>query len=105
MMPYNAFIIQFRFAGSTEKLMMLAGLVAACLNGAALPLMIVVFGEMTDLFISDGAFENWLDFYWDNITAVFPNATKDIIMDNPDVIMWVMLAYRITYEWNNCEQL
>ena len=53
MMPYNAFMFQFRFAGSTEKLMMLAGLVAACLNGAALPLMIVVFREMTNLLIND----------------------------------------------------
>ena len=67
--------------------MMFVGFLSACLNGAALPMMIIVFGEMTDLFIYDSTFENWLDFYWDNITAIFPNASKDAILGDPDKIM------------------
>uniref|UniRef100_A0A670JQI8 Bile salt export pump n=1 Tax=Podarcis muralis TaxID=64176 RepID=A0A670JQI8_PODMU len=41
----------FRFASSSEKLMMVFGGICAALHGAAQPAMLIVFGVMTDTFI------------------------------------------------------
>ncbi|CAD5117246.1 DgyrCDS6041 [Dimorphilus gyrociliatus] len=41
----------FRFADSKDKVCMILGTLAGCAHGSALPLMILVFGNMTDLFI------------------------------------------------------
>ncbi|XP_048842261.1 bile salt export pump-like isoform X2 [Brienomyrus brachyistius] len=41
----------FRFAGCREVLMMVAGSICAVLHGAAQPLMLLVFGLLTDTFI------------------------------------------------------
>nr|AKC42134.1 ABCB1 [Petromyzon marinus] len=43
----------FRFASGLDKLMMVVGLIFAIANGAALPVMIILFGEMTDTFVND----------------------------------------------------
>lgn len=44
----------FRYASCLEGLLMLVGLLCAALHGIALPLMIVVFGQMTDSFVLSG---------------------------------------------------
>uniref|UniRef100_A0A3B3R3N4 Bile salt export pump n=1 Tax=Paramormyrops kingsleyae TaxID=1676925 RepID=A0A3B3R3N4_9TELE len=44
-------LVQFRFAGCQEVLMMVAGSFCAVLHGAAQPLMLLVFGLLTDTFI------------------------------------------------------
>ncbi|KAM5158331.1 ATP-dependent translocase ABCB1-like [Mantella aurantiaca] len=44
----------FRYSGGTDKLLMLLGTLAAVVHGAALPLMMLVFGEMTDSFVDFG---------------------------------------------------
>ncbi|CAI9539614.1 unnamed protein product [Staurois parvus] len=44
----------FRYSGVTDRLLMLFGTIAAVAHGAALPLMMLVFGEMTDSFVSFG---------------------------------------------------
>ncbi len=38
---------------------MVIGIICCLLHGAALPLTILVFGDMTDTFISDGRIVNW----------------------------------------------
>lgn len=43
--------LQFRFATCRETLMMLGGSVCAFLHGSAKPLMLLVFGMLTDTFI------------------------------------------------------
>lgn len=57
---------------------MLLGTTAAVIHGAALPLLMLIFGEMTDSFANVGRFENitfenmtnlskyylWYWFYW-----------------------------------------
>uniref|UniRef100_UPI00398F70C7 ATP-dependent translocase ABCB1 n=1 Tax=Pristiophorus japonicus TaxID=55135 RepID=UPI00398F70C7 len=43
----------FRYADCVDKLLMVLGSVAALLHGAGFPLMIIVFGEMTDGFVQD----------------------------------------------------
>ncbi|KAM3929583.1 ATP-dependent translocase ABCB1 [Leptodactylus fuscus] len=44
----------FRYSGGVDKLLMLLGTVAAMAHGAGLPLMMLVFGEMTDSFVDFG---------------------------------------------------
>ncbi|KAH9508576.1 Multidrug resistance protein 1 [Bulinus truncatus] len=41
----------FRFSDSKDKLMMFVGALSAAVGGAALPVMIIVFGSMIDLFV------------------------------------------------------
>uniref|UniRef100_A0A673H438 Multidrug resistance protein 1-like n=1 Tax=Sinocyclocheilus rhinocerous TaxID=307959 RepID=A0A673H438_9TELE len=47
-------VTQFRYATCSEVLLMLIGLLCAGAHGVALPLMCVVFGEMTDSFVLSG---------------------------------------------------
>uniref|UniRef100_A0A8K9X7B4 ABC-type xenobiotic transporter n=1 Tax=Oncorhynchus mykiss TaxID=8022 RepID=A0A8K9X7B4_ONCMY len=46
--------LQFRYATGCEVLLMIIGLLCAALHGIALPLMCVVFGQMTDSFVQSG---------------------------------------------------
>uniref|UniRef100_A0A671WWQ0 ATP-binding cassette, sub-family B (MDR/TAP), member 4 n=1 Tax=Sparus aurata TaxID=8175 RepID=A0A671WWQ0_SPAAU len=45
--------LPFRFADGWDVLLLIAGTVMAMVNGVVLPLMCIVFGDMTDSFIDD----------------------------------------------------
>uniref|UniRef100_A0A8B9JZE2 ATP-binding cassette, sub-family B (MDR/TAP), member 5 n=1 Tax=Astyanax mexicanus TaxID=7994 RepID=A0A8B9JZE2_ASTMX len=47
-------VVQFRYATCLEALMMVLGLGCAALHGITLPIMCVVFGQMTDSFVLSG---------------------------------------------------
>ncbi|XP_072010354.1 ATP-dependent translocase ABCB1 isoform X3 [Engystomops pustulosus] len=44
----------FRYAGGVDKILMVVGTIAAMAHGAGLPLMMLVFGDMTDSFVDFG---------------------------------------------------
>ncbi|NXH19197.1 MDR1 protein, partial [Bucco capensis] len=44
----------FRYADWVDILLMVVGLIAAAGNGTGLPLMIIVFGDMTNIFVQSG---------------------------------------------------
>ncbi|XP_069815592.1 ATP-dependent translocase ABCB1-like isoform X3 [Dendropsophus ebraccatus] len=44
----------FRYSGAVDKLLMLVGTIAAVAHGAGLPLMMIVFGDMTNTFVDAG---------------------------------------------------
>ncbi|XP_053322474.1 ATP-dependent translocase ABCB1 [Spea bombifrons] len=44
----------FRYSSATDKLLMVVGSIAAIVHGAGLPLMMLVFGDMTDSFVEAG---------------------------------------------------
>ncbi|XP_035829100.1 ATP-dependent translocase ABCB1 isoform X2 [Aplysia californica] len=77
----------FRFSDWKDRLMMFVGSICAIANGAALPSMIVIFGEMIDLFVDTGKLENFLRYE----IAAFMNSTgltveevfKDVSILNP----------------------
>ncbi|KAM6282251.1 ATP-binding cassette sub-family B member 5 isoform 3-T3 [Porphyrio hochstetteri] len=48
----------FRYADWVDVLLMVVGLIAAAANGTGLPLMIIVFGEMTNSFVLSGVKSN-----------------------------------------------
>ncbi|XP_054129759.1 ATP-binding cassette sub-family B member 5 isoform X2 [Melozone crissalis] len=48
----------FRYADGVDVLLMIIGLVAAAANGTGMPLMIIIFGEMTNSFVLSGVQSN-----------------------------------------------
>ncbi|XP_058867702.1 ATP-dependent translocase ABCB1 [Acipenser ruthenus] len=52
------FLELFRFATGWEIIMMTVGLICAAGHGVALPIMVIVFGQMTDSFVSSGLKQN-----------------------------------------------
>ncbi|KAL2307451.1 hypothetical protein Nmel_000417 [Mimus melanotis] len=48
----------FRYADGVDVLLMIVGLVAAAANGTGMPLMIILFGEMTNSFVLSGMQSN-----------------------------------------------
>lgn len=54
--PYSSIfsLFQFRYSNWLDRLYMLLGTVAAVIHGAALPLMMLIFGNMTDSFANAG---------------------------------------------------
>ncbi|NWI40354.1 MDR1 protein, partial [Picathartes gymnocephalus] len=48
----------FRYADGVDVLLMIVGLVAAAANGTGMPLMIIIFGEMTNSFVLSGVDSN-----------------------------------------------
>lgn len=51
-------LCQFRYADNVDIFLMLLGTIMSMVNGAVLPLMIIVFGGMTDSFVDDTVSEN-----------------------------------------------
>ncbi|KAG9276077.1 multidrug resistance protein 1-like isoform X3 [Astyanax mexicanus] len=59
----------FRYATCPEVLLMLIALVCSAIHGAALPIMCIVFGSMTDSFVQSGQQFNFTGNYTFNISA------------------------------------
>ncbi|GAB1289405.1 ATP-dependent translocase ABCB1 [Apodemus speciosus] len=54
--PAVSVLTMFRYAGWLDRFYMLMGTLAAIIHGVALPLMMLVFGDMTDSFANAGNF-------------------------------------------------
>uniref|UniRef100_A0A669R667 ATP binding cassette subfamily B member 4 n=1 Tax=Phasianus colchicus TaxID=9054 RepID=A0A669R667_PHACC len=69
------FHFQFRYSDRQDKLLMALGTTMAVLHGASLPLMMIVFGDMTDSFIASenitypALFEAEYAYYYSGIGA------------------------------------
>ncbi|XP_074509784.1 ATP-dependent translocase ABCB1 isoform X1 [Sebastes fasciatus] len=66
----------FRFANGLDIVMILVGTVCAIINGIVLPLMCIVFGEMTDSFV-DNAMTTQINNSYPNITITPKNSTLE----------------------------
>jgi ATP-binding cassette subfamily B (MDR/TAP) protein 4 len=53
MKSYFIFSFQFRYSDWQDKLFMFLGTLMAIAHGSGLPLMMIVFGEMTDKFVDN----------------------------------------------------
>ncbi|XP_055511581.1 ATP-binding cassette, sub-family B (MDR/TAP), member 4 [Leucoraja erinacea] len=67
----------FRYADGCDKLLMVLGSVAAIIHGIALPLMVIVFGEMTDSFVHDGLMKNITANSTLNVTGDFTETLEE----------------------------
>uniref|UniRef100_A0A4W5N3K4 ABC-type xenobiotic transporter n=1 Tax=Hucho hucho TaxID=62062 RepID=A0A4W5N3K4_9TELE len=66
----------FRYATGCEVLLMIIGLLCAALHGIALPLMCVVFGQMTDSFVQSGQQLNLTVSSTCSVATLFNNRSK-----------------------------
>jgi len=77
----------FRFADRLDVFLMLIGTVCACAHGSALPIMIIVFGSMTDSFVNDAKqmapSGPPAGCYTGNYTSVAMNITNDNTTSDP----------------------
>ena len=89
---------QFRFGTGSDKLLIILGTVVAMAHGAALPLMIIVFGDMIDMFVDRDVFAQALDDIWGNFTLLcnalpvrpeICNYTKDDFLNDPTRLQFV----------------
>ncbi|XP_057195494.1 ATP-dependent translocase ABCB1 [Triplophysa rosa] len=71
----------FRYATCPEVLLMLIGLLCSAAHGIALPLMCVVFGQMTDSFVSSGQKYNMTG----NFTFNFTLNTSECLAGTPEI--------------------
>ncbi|XP_014662073.1 PREDICTED: multidrug resistance protein 1-like [Priapulus caudatus] len=91
----------FRFADKWDKLFMFVGTAAALFHGAALPLMIIVFGDMTDSFVKNAIFTQITEKMEElNITGELGNCTG---LTSPECIEGVqhfldMLGINLGYD-------
>ncbi|KAM7316115.1 hypothetical protein ACRRTK_024795 [Alexandromys fortis] len=70
--PVVSVFTMFRYAGWLDRLYMLVGTLAAIIHGVALPLMMLVFGDMTDTFA--------------NVGNMPPNFTDEIAYNASDIL-------------------
>uniref|UniRef100_F6WK97 ATP-binding cassette subfamily B member 1 n=1 Tax=Xenopus tropicalis TaxID=8364 RepID=F6WK97_XENTR len=52
--PTVGVFTMFRYSSTSDRILMLFGTIASISHGAALPLMMIVFGDMTDSFVNVG---------------------------------------------------
>lgn len=56
----NTSLLQFKYGTCFDYFLMFVGSFCAVCHGAALPSMIIVFGDMTNTFVNSGIYYNWL---------------------------------------------
>lgn len=115
-------LLQFRFASTRDRLLMLIGTLAACAHGASMPVMVIVFGDMSDAFIYDEMWRNIAEIMAANITAMCPilmkncttpppctlkcdwcvNITSDYIAENPSNVTYVIILSWLSYWYVVC---
>ncbi|XP_036393962.1 ATP-dependent translocase ABCB1 [Megalops cyprinoides] len=71
----------FRYATPLEIILMIVGLLCAAAHGVALPLMTVVFGQMTDSFVQSSQHINLTD----NSTLAFLNSSECVTLPGIDI--------------------
>ncbi|KAL5007420.1 hypothetical protein ScPMuIL_016226 [Solemya velum] len=74
----------FRFSTACDMFLMLFGSLSAMANGAALPLMLIVFGETIDLFINSASFDGLLEQLGPVLSML--NLTKLEVVNNPALL-------------------
>ncbi|XP_052095836.1 ATP-dependent translocase ABCB1-like isoform X5 [Mytilus californianus] len=97
----------FKFSTCVDKLLMIFGSIFALAHGAALPAMIIVFGDMTDLFVESGMFEQLMN----DIRSYLPTLgyTYQQVFDNPLLLnnnrtaIQAQVNYTIDWNWLNVQ--
>ncbi|XP_067650527.1 ATP-dependent translocase ABCB1-like isoform X2 [Haliotis asinina] len=74
----------FRFADCLDRLFMVLGSLASAIHGVALPAMIIIFGEMIDIFVNNAQISNKVDLIKDFLDSV--NLTAAIVIADPTIL-------------------
>ena len=75
---------QFRYSSIRDKFLLLLGVICAILSGTAFPIVMLIFGQLTDAFIDQAvsmltADSDGIDTTAACINAIYPNLTFDTI--------------------------
>ena len=62
-----------------DVLYMILGWLCSCAHGTSLPLLLLVFGDMTDVFINSARTSNFLNLI--NYTLIAPTTLEDLAKD------------------------
>ncbi|XP_053465061.1 ATP-dependent translocase ABCB1 isoform X1 [Nycticebus coucang] len=80
--PTVSVVAMFRYSNWLDRLYMVVGTLAAIIHGAGLPLMMLVFGDMTDSFSQAGntnlTLQNLMNQSGNNSTQMFFNLEEDM---------------------------
>ena len=113
-------LLQFRFSTARDRCLMVLGTTCACIQGTMVPLMMIVFGSMSDLLVQNEYVKETLDYIVANITnspycrnqtcappeqttpdvTVSPevcNVTTEWMLANMDTVLYVILQTCIRY--------
>ncbi|XP_048246672.1 ATP-dependent translocase ABCB1-like isoform X4 [Haliotis rufescens] len=74
----------FRFADCMDRLFMVLGSIMAAIHGIALPAMIIIFGEMIDIFVNNAQITGKVDLIKDFLDSV--NLTTGMVIADPTII-------------------
>ena len=81
------FYFQFKYADKLDVFLILLGTLCAACHGAALPGMIIVFGQMIDLFVSSGRFQNVIDGIEGCGLMGTLNTTSEALLKDPSILL------------------
>uniref|UniRef100_A0A3B3S2U4 ATP-binding cassette, sub-family B (MDR/TAP), member 5 n=1 Tax=Paramormyrops kingsleyae TaxID=1676925 RepID=A0A3B3S2U4_9TELE len=83
----------YRFAKPLDIILMIVGLICAAANGVALPLMCVVFGQMTDSFVQSGQPLNLTGGnFWELSYTGIKNMAEEISASMSNIIVYLLSA-------------
>lgn len=80
-------ILQFKYADCLDGFLMFLGTFCALCHGAALPCMIIVFGEMIDTFVESGKLTIWLNSLNSTYLSSQGLSVESIVKD-PKILRW-----------------
>uniref|UniRef100_A0A8C6UZX2 ATP binding cassette subfamily B member 1 n=1 Tax=Neogobius melanostomus TaxID=47308 RepID=A0A8C6UZX2_9GOBI len=82
----NLFIFfgQFRFANGTDIMLIIVATLAAIVSGVQLPLMCLVFGDMTDSFI-DASRSEYMNRFWFEVLVCFDSLRHFVLLSFTDI--------------------
>ncbi|XP_070567625.1 ATP-dependent translocase ABCB1-like isoform X2 [Ptychodera flava] len=86
----------YRFADCKDALLMTGGLLAAMVHGSAFPLMIIVFGAMTDSLVGSGSYENM------NMTTLNESQLQDLYDQEMEKFLQDMNKYALYFVFIGC---
>ncbi|KAF7245881.1 Multidrug resistance protein 1, partial [Varanus komodoensis] len=77
----------FRYSDCLDKLLMALGMLLAALHGASLPLMMIVFGDMTDSFVGSGISQP------DNVSQITLSLQENMTRLTPMLLLLMLLRH------------
>ncbi len=80
-------LFQFRFSDTRDRLLIIGGILAACAHGSMMPLMTIVFGDLTTTFINNDQFDQFWAQFGDEVSANCNNITKEEAQANYDEVL------------------
>ncbi|WAR00099.1 MDR1-like protein [Mya arenaria] len=91
----------FKYATCFDKFCMILGTICGCIHGAAFPVMIIVFGEMINLFVTTGSIDDIVELLKSCGGLVALNVTvigcSVIVLGYGQVMFWMIASEKQTH--------